>query len=146
MAYQEPKDPLVLPVPRDFLGQWDQEVPLVPLEIKVKLDQMESLARWENQVLTVERAHLDHRDLWVTKGLKVVTDPKELKEDRELEVKKEAKDRLGIMERRAHLVIQAEVEEMEKLDHVAWMGRPVTLEHLEYKVRVVKQAHKASRE
>lgn len=145
-AYLELRDPLVLQVQRDFQGQWEQEVLLAPLEDKVKLDRMENQDQWESLVLRVERAHRDRKDLWAIKVPEAWMVPKELKEDRVVEEEKEAKERLEVMERKAHQATRAEVEEMARLDHVAWTGRPVILEYLEYKVHVEKQAHKASLE
>lgn len=145
-AYLELRDPLVLQVQKDFQGQWEQEVLLAPLENKVKLDRMENQDQWESLVSRVERDHQDLKDLWVIKVPEAWMVPKELKEDRVVEEKKEAKERLEVMERKAHQVTRAEVEEMARLDHVAWTGRPVILEYLEYKVHVEKQAHRASLE
>lgn len=145
-AYLELRDPLVLQVQRDFRGQWEQEVLLAPLEDKVKPDRMENQDQWESLVLRVERAHRDRKDLWAIKVPEAWMVPKELKEDRVVEEEKEAKERLEVMERKAHQATRAEVEEMARLDHVAWTGRPVILEYLEYKVHVEKQAHKASLE
>lgn len=145
-AYLELRDPLVLQVQRDFQGQWEQGVLLAPLEDKVKLDRMENQDQWESLVLRVERDHRDRKDLWVIKVPEAWMVPKELKGDRVVEEEKELKERQEVMERKAHQVTRAEVEEMARLDHVAWTGRPVILEYLEYKVHVEKQAHKASLE